>query len=97
MTDVQRAKAIYEQFCKLQTRNTVNKRGRVITRNSDAFHSSDEAIKNFFNAIMRAEEQTALERVILVALRDLSQREVSALREQLKANYKACADAVAIA
>lgn len=87
MTDAQRAKQIYELFCKLQTRNTVNKRGRVITRNSDAFYSSDEAIKNFFSAILRTEEQTALERVILVALRDLSQREVKALRDELKVYY----------
>lgn len=87
MIDSKHAKLAYEQFCKLQNRNTVKKRGRVIARNSDAFYPSDEAVKNFFNAVLNATEQTALERIILVALRDLSQREISALREQLKVHY----------
>jgi hypothetical protein len=79
-----RAKQIYEVFCKLNTRNIIKKRGRVICRETDTYYTPEKAVDNFFNAILKAEEETALERVILVALRELTSREVSALKLRLK-------------
>ena len=85
MTDqAKRAKQIYETFCKLNTRNIVKKRGTLICRDSDSFYTPEKAVNNFYNAILKTEEYTALERVILVALRDLSQREIRTLSERLK-------------
>lgn len=92
-SDLKRTKFIYEQFCKLQTRNTVRKRGAVVTRQQDDFYTSEKAADNFFNAIMKAESQTSIERVMLVALRELSSREVSLLRERLKKHYFDCLQA----
>lgn len=79
-----RAKHIYEVFCKLNTRNTVKKRGYVICRESETYYTPEKAVENFFNAIVKAEEETALERVILVALRELTTREIRALKLRLK-------------
>ncbi len=79
-----RAKQIYEIFCKLNLRNTVKKRGRIICRESDDYYSPQKAIDNFFNAIVTAQEQTVLERIILVALRDLPTRQINALKSRLK-------------
>jgi len=87
MDPIKRAKTIYEIFCKLNTRNTVKKRGTIVCQDRDPFYTSEKAVDNFFNAILKAEEQTALERVILVALRDLPRREIHALAERLKLNY----------
>lgn len=81
---IKRAKHIYEVFCKLNTRNTVQKRGSVICRESDSFYSPEKAVDNFFSAILKAEEITALERVILVALRELPTRQKNILKERLK-------------
>ena len=80
------AKEVYETFCKLQARNTVQKRGKVICRDADAYYTPDKAVENFYNAILKAQTQelTALERVILVALRDLPTRQTRALAEKLK-------------
>lgn len=84
MTSAKRAKQIYETFCKLNTRNTIKKRGTVICRESDNYYTPEKAVDNFFNAILKAEEETALERVILVALRELTSREIHALKLRLK-------------
>ncbi len=78
------AKHIYEIFCKLNARNIVKKRGSVICREADYYYTPQKAVDNFFNAIMRAEEETAVERVILVALRDLPTRQINTLKERLK-------------
>ena len=82
-----RAKEVYEVFCKLNTRNTVKKRGKVVCRDNDSFYTPEKAVENFYNAILKAEEQTALERVVLVALRDLPRREIKALGDRLKCHY----------
>ena len=76
----------YELFCKLQARNTVNKRGTVICREIDAYYTPEKAITNFFKAILKAHEQTTLESVVLVALRELSASQVRDLKQRLKAN-----------
>ena len=75
----------YELFCKLQARNTVNKRGTVICREVDSYYTPEKAIANFLKAILKAKEQTALERVVLVALRELSAVQVRDLKQRLKA------------
>ena len=87
--DVKSARLIYETFCKLQARNSIRKRGRVLSHSSDSFYTPEKAIRNFYNAILKADEITALEQIILVALRDLSPREVCVLRDRLK---KHCSD-----
>jgi hypothetical protein len=79
-----RAKYIYEVFCKLNMRNTVKKRGSVICREFDDYYTPQKAVDNFFDAILKAEEITALERVILVALRELPTRQKNILKERLK-------------
>ena len=82
---VKPAKVKYEVFCKLHARNTINKRGSVICREADDYYTPEKAVTNFFKAIIKANELTALERIILVALRDLSTRQIRDLKQRLKA------------
>ena len=82
-----RAEQIYKTFRKLNSRNSIKKRGAVVCHESDEYYTPEKAVSNFYNAILKVEEQTALERVILVALEDLSSRQVRALGERLKALY----------
>lgn len=78
------AKVKYEVFCKLHTRNTINKRGSVICREVDDYYTPEKAVANYFKAIVKANELTALERIVLVALRDLSTRQIRDLKKRLK-------------
>lgn len=85
---ISRAKQLYGTFCKLNTRNTVKQRGKVVCSELTAIYSPEKAVDNFYNAMLKAEEQTALERVILVALRELSTQQRRILSTRLKQHYQ---------
>lgn len=75
---------LYNTFCRLNYLNTVKKRGRVMLHERDDT-LENLAVDNYFNAIVKAAgESNTLERVILVALRDLSGYQVGQLSIRLR-------------
>ncbi len=87
-SSAQYAKKTYEIFCKLNSRNTVRKRGRVMCRDAEAYYPPEKAVNNFYNAIIKASSDgnSTLESIILVALRDLNHKQIQALGERLRQN-----------
>lgn len=79
-----RAKHIYELFCKLTARNIIKKRGTVVFCDNDEPSAQEEAVKNFYHAIVQTDDSDALEELILDALRELTMRQSQMLCEQLK-------------
>lgn len=87
VSSTQYAKKTYEIFCKLNSRNTVRKRGRVMCRDVEAYYPPEKAVDNFYNAIIKASSDgSTLESIILVALRDLNHKQIQALSERLRQN-----------
>lgn len=78
-----RAKQVYKVFCKLSARNMIKKRGAVVCCDGDSLYSAEEAINNFYRAILTADD-TVLEDIILNALRELTMRQSQILSEQLR-------------
>ena len=83
-THITLIKVKYEIFCKLHIRNTINKRGSVICREAGDYYTPEKAVTSIFRAIIKATALPALERLILVALRNLSTRQIRDLKKQLK-------------
>ena len=83
INEAKRAKYIYELFCKLSARHVVKKRGAVVCCDHES-NDQTEAVKNFSQSILQAQDMDDVEALISESLRELSSRQSQLLCEELK-------------